>query len=108
MDVLFRNYKSKLYPGGNVKLAQIDLNHFPGQDMYELFLHYLRLRNINDHSVPFNIYQIANELSFDLHDRYKFLLSSDEKKEAFLANRVKFQIHLLQQEEKSRDLYHLN
>jgi hypothetical protein len=108
MDLLLRTYKNKLYPGGNVRFWNVDLNHFPGQPIYELFLEYLRLRNISQHLATFNVYQIANELSFDLNDRYKFLLVSEEKKENFLMNRIKFQIHLLNQEDKSRDLFHLN
>lgn len=108
LELLLRNYKSKLYPGGDVNFWKGDLNTFPKQPMYELFLEYLRLRNISQHIEPFNIYQIANELSLDLNDRYKFLLLDEVKKEAFLHNRIKFQIRLLQEEEKTKDSYHLN
>jgi uncharacterized protein len=108
LDTLLRNYKDKLYPGGDVTLWNIDLSVFPKASLYEMFLEYLKLRNINQHSVPFTIYQMANELSLDVNDRYRFLTSTEEQREVFIANRIRFQMHLLQQEEKSRDVYHLN
>jgi hypothetical protein len=108
MDLLLRTFKSKSYPGGNVRFWQVDQNHFPGEPVYNLFLEYLRLRNINQHISAFNVYQIANELNFDLNDRYKFLLASAEKKETLLINRIRLQIHLLHQEDKSKDFFHLN
>jgi len=66
------------------------------------------LRSINHHREPFNLYQIANELGLDLQDRYRFVTSDDEKKESFLQNQIRFQIRLLQEEERSKDFYHLN
>lgn len=108
MDLMLRTYKSKSYPGGNVRFWQVDQNHFPGEPVYNLFLEYLRLRNINQHVSAFNVYQIAHELNFDVNDRYKFLLASAEKKETLLINRIRFQIHLLDQEDKSKDFFHLN
>lgn len=108
MDKLYRNFKSKLYPGGDVRLWQIDQDHVPGQYLYELFLAYQDLRNITEHSTLFNLYEVANELGMDLQDRYKFLTSPLEKRESFLMSRLKFQIHILQQEDKSKDVYHLN
>ena len=108
LDMLLRNYKSKLYPGGDVRHWKSERNVFPHQRVYESFLDYLRLRNISHHQDPFNLYEIANELTLDVNDRYRFLTSDDEKKETFLQNRIKFQIHLLQEEERSKDSYHLN
>jgi uncharacterized protein len=108
LDMLLRKYKTKLYPGGDVRFWKIDLNLFPHQTVYELFLEYLKLRNINQHHEPFNLYQIANELGLDLQDRYRFIMSDDEKKESFLQNQIRFQIRLLQEEERSKDSYHLN
>lgn len=105
---LLRNFRSKLYPGGDVRLWNIEQNTFPGHELYDLFLEYLKLRNINQHLSVFNLYQIANELSLDLTDRYKFLTASEDKREFFILNRIKFQLHILQQEEKSKDNYYLN
>ncbi len=108
LNLLLRTFRSKQYPGGDVRFWHIEQNIFPGHDLYDLFLAYLKLRNISRHLTVFNLYQIANELSLDLSDRYKFLTSTEDKRELFILNRIKFQMHILQQEEKSKDNYYLN
>jgi uncharacterized protein len=108
MDKLYRNYKSKMYPGGDVDLWNVDMNRMPGVELYEMFLIFQTKRNISKHFTSFTIFQIANELNFDLYDRYKFLNSPEDKKDLFLLTQLKFQIHVLRQEEKSKDVYHLN
>lgn len=108
MDKLYRTYKSRSYPGGDVHLKSIDLNEMPGVQIYELFLAYQAKRNIHKHFTSFTVYQIAQELNFDLYERYKFLTSSTTRRDAFLASQLKFQIHILQQAEKSKDVFHLN
>ncbi len=108
LNQLLRKYKSKLYPGGDVRYWHLEQNTFPGHELYDLFLSFLKLRNISQNLTIFNLYQIANELNLDVTDRYKFLTTPEDKREAFVLNRVKFQMHLLQQEERSRDNYYLN
>jgi hypothetical protein len=108
MDLLLRTYKSKMYPGGNVRLWKIMVDTFPGPALYELFLRYLKMRNIGQNLSVFNLFQIANELNLDTVDRYKFLTLREDNRETFLLNRIRFQIHLLEREEKSKDIYHLN
>jgi hypothetical protein len=108
MDLLLRTYKSKMYPGGNVRLWKVMVDTFPGPALYELFLRYLKMRNIGQNLSVFNLYQIANELNLDTVDRYRFLTLRESNRETFLLNRIRFQIHLLEREEKSKDIYHLN
>jgi len=108
MNLLLRKYKSKMYPGGDVTVWNVEKNTFPGPELYDLFLTYLKQRNINQHLTIFNLYQIANELSLEISDRYKFLTAAEDKREPFIINRVKFQMHVLHQEERSKDNYHLN
>ncbi len=108
LDKLYRTYKNKLYPGGEVELRHVAIDEMPGVELYEQFLIYQTRRNINKHFTTFTIYQIANELNFDLFDRYKFLCLAPEKRSNFLITQLKFQIHILQQEEKSKDVFHLN
>lgn len=108
MEKLYGNYKTKMYPGGEVLFYHVETQQMPSDALYELFLVYQGKRNINKHFTTFTINEIAQELNFDLYDRYKFLTASSELKQTFLINQLKFQIHLLLQEEKSRDLYHLN
>ncbi|MBL0740118.1 LON peptidase substrate-binding domain-containing protein [Chryseolinea lacunae] len=108
LDMLLRTYKTKLYPGGNVRFWNVDVNSFPNHALYDLFLHYLKLRKISQHLNIFNLYQVANELNLEVNDRYKFLTTPEDRREGFLLNRMKFQVHILEQEEKSKDNYHLN
>jgi len=108
MNLLLRTFKSKMYPGGDVRFWNVEQNTFPGHELYDLFLAYLKHRNISQHLTIFNLYQIATELSLDIADRYKFLTTPEDKRESFILNRVKFQMHILQQEERSKDNYHLN
>ena len=108
MDLLLRTYKSKLYPGGNVRLWKLAVDTFRNPALHELFMQYLKLRNIVHNITIFNLFQIANELNLDIVDRYKFLTIRDDKREAFLSNRIRFQIDLLEREEKSKDNFHLN
>jgi uncharacterized protein len=108
LDTLLRTFKDKPYPGGDVRFWNADMMTFPNQQLYDNFLEFLKLRNINQSNVAFNIYQMANELSLDINDRYKFITLPENQREVFLANRIRFQTHLLNQEEKSKDVYHLN
>jgi Lon protease-like protein len=108
MDKLYRSFKDKLYPAGDVRYWKVNQDHIPGQELYELFLQYLALRNITTHYSVFNIFQVGHELSLDLHDRYKFLALPDRSRETFLLTRLKFQIHILLQEDKTKDVFHLN
>jgi uncharacterized protein len=108
MNLLARTYKSKMYPGGDVRFWNVEQNTFPGSELYDLFLTYLKQRNISQHLTIFNVYQIANELSLDISERYKFLTMPEDKREAFILSRVRFQMHVLQQEERSKDNYYLN
>lgn len=108
VDKLYRTFKNKMYPGGEVTFSQVDTIHFPASDLKSLYEEYLELRNIVQHFQLHNVYQIAAELHMDTTERYKFLVSSDDKKELLLQRKLKFLIYLLQQEAKSKDVFHLN
>ncbi|HEY3403864.1 MAG TPA: LON peptidase substrate-binding domain-containing protein [Ohtaekwangia sp.] len=108
MGKLMRTFKNKMYPGGDVEFWNVNADRFPGTELYELFLSYLKGRKISQHNTSFTIYQVAHELNLDLHERYKFLNLPVDKLESYLFSRIRYQIHLLGQEEKSKDLYHLN
>lgn len=110
LDKLFRTYRDKLYPGGDVTFFKSeDECNSPSVELYELFLEFRHKRNLsNASSAPYTLYQMANELNLDLFDRYKFMMSSVQRKKSFLLSHLKFQIHLLGQEEKSRNSFFLN
>lgn len=108
LDLLLRTFKDKPYPGGDVIFANANFEVFPRQELYELFIEYLQRRNLTEQISAFNIYQVATELNLELNDRYKFLTSSDAEREKFLISRIKFLIHLLKEEDRSRNVFHLN
>ncbi len=108
MEKLYRTYKSKLYPGGDIRNWQVDPKSMPGVELYEAFLVFQEKRKINCRFTAFTLYQVACELNMDLLDRYKFLTLSAETKEGFLLKQLNFQLHVIGQEERSKDVYHLN
>lgn len=108
MDTLFRTYKEKLYPGGDVKFWQVDLHTSVSAKLYEAFEVYMKLLRIPKIPSPVSAFHIANELNLDFDDRLKFVELDADKKEAFLMMRLKFQKHLLNQAEKAKDVFHLN
>src|SRR5687767_15425212 len=108
MDKLYRTFKSKMYPGGDVTLAQVDLNEMGGGKLTELFLEYLAKRNITRQQGFFSLYTIAQELNLEVNDRYTFLTSDHAGRINFMIQRVKYQTQILNQEEKSKDVFHLN
>lgn len=107
LEVMAPTFKKKPYPGGVVRLWQVE-SAIPGQALYEAFLEFMNQRKISQHVSTFTIFQIANELNMDFPDRYAFLTAPEESREKFLIRRIKFLIHLLQQEQKSKDVFHLN
>ena len=97
-----------MYPGGDVALAQVDLNEMGGGKLTELFIEYLTKRNITRQQGFFSLFTIAQELNLEVNDRYAFLTSNHEGRINFLTQRVKYQTQILNQEEKSKDVFHLN
>jgi hypothetical protein len=108
VSLLLRSYQNKMYPGGDVECWNVDTSTIPSSPLHDLFVDYMKMRKINQLDEPFTNYKIAHALSMDLQDRYKFLLQAEAKKDAFLLRRVRYQIDMFRQEDKSRDLYHLN
>lgn len=108
MDKLHQVYKSKLYPGGDIRNWKLDGQAMPGVVLYELFLEFQKKRGINRHFTAFTLYQVASELNLDIYDRYKLLTMPEEKRERFLLRQLRFLLHLIRHEENSRDVYHLN
>jgi Lon protease-like protein len=108
MSRLLRTYKNKQYPGGEVMLWEVDSAKIPGAELYDKFLQYMRARNIQEHTAPFSIYQIATELTLEISERYKFLTLPQDRQESFLVSQIRYKHELLKQEEKSKDVFHLN
>lgn len=108
MQRLYRTYKTRLYPGADITQWQIDPQAMPGVELYELFLKFQEKRKINRHFTAFTLYQMATELNLDLPHRYRLMTLHQGNREPFLINQLKFQLHVMQQEEKSRGVFHLN
>lgn len=108
MDTMFRNFKSKMYPGGEVRFWNVDEREIASAKLNSLFQEFLSKRKITRYQGQFNVFSMAQELSLDISERYKLLLATPEARERKLTTRIKFQMYLLEREELSRDLYHLN
>lgn len=108
MDKLYRTFKSKLYPGGDVSLLEVDVNEIGGGKLSELFLEYLAKRNITRQQGFFSVFTMAQELNLEVSDRYTFLTADRPGRINFLIKRIKYQTQILDQEEKSKDVFHLN
>lgn len=108
MDSLYRKFRSKMYPGGDVTLWQTDMNEMGGVGLAQRFLEYLTKRNITRQQSFISIYSIAQELNLDVSDRYTFLTSDHAARLNYLLQRINYQMQLLEHEEKSKDVFHLN
>jgi uncharacterized protein len=108
MDKMFRSYKSKQYPAGDVNFWSTSIHDPISSKLDDFFRDYLSRRNIIRQQSSFNPYSIAVELNLDVNDRYDFLLTDGNSRESFLIQRIRYQLHLLDQEERSRDVFHLN
>ncbi len=104
----YKEHPGKLYPGGDVVYWNVVLDEYPDAQLHDQFKEFQVKRGISQHSRAFSIYQIANELNFDFPDRYKFMTQSSEQQHKFLKNKVTYQLQLLNHEEKSKDIFHLN
>lgn len=108
METLFRTFKEKLYPGGDVAFWQVDLQQPVSAKVLKEFEEFMRLLKISIVPIPCSVYAVANELNLDFEDRLRFVTLDGEKKEVFLSSQLKYQKHLLAQAEKAKDVFHLN
>jgi Lon protease-like protein len=108
METLFRNYKEKLYPGGEVEFWHVDLHDPVTEKLHQEFQEFMNHLKIHKLPAPCSAFHVANELGLDFEDRIKFVSAQPEKRESFLSSRLRFQQHLLTEADKSKDVFHLN
>lgn len=109
LSKLYRTYRDKLYPGGEVELWNVDLSRPMGESLRLYFNEYQGLIRMNHPEKSVSLYDAANELNLGFEERLKLVrLEEEERKEAFLVSRLKYQIRLLREVEKAKDVYHLN
>ncbi len=108
MSKMFRTFREKLYPGGEVELWRIDLEEPMGHTLRKYFTKYFNMIRINQADKSISLYDAANELNLGFEERVKFVQLDDDHKESFLVARLKYHIELLHQVEKAKDVFHLN
>lgn len=108
LNKLFRTYKDKLYPGGLAYCWQIDAGKPMSDRMRTYFDEYHSWLKLPDTQTNHSLYDVANELGFDFNERLKFVKLSEHQQETFLISHLKYQVQLLKQVEKAKDVFHLN
>lgn len=108
MVTMFRTYRDKLYPGGEVNFWNVDLKATVSETLHAEFTTFLAMLKISRHSQESSVFGIANELNLDFEDRLKFVQAESEKRESFLLSRLRFQKHVMLEAEKLKDVFHLN
>lgn len=108
MDKLYRTFRDKLYPGGDVSFWNVDLSTPVSKKLNQAYREYLTYFQIRNSEVVPSSYSVANELNLDFEERIRFVKSSDEQKEKFLLSHLKYQSQLLHEVEKAKDVFHLN
>jgi uncharacterized protein len=108
MQKLYRTYKDKLYPGGEVHYWNVDGSKPMTEALKGYFDQYHAWLKITHSDRVVSVYDVANELSMGFEERIKFVRLSTEKQESYLINQIKYHIHLMRQAESARDIFHLN
>ena len=108
MNTFYPTYRDKLYPGGDVKISNLDMSKSAGEKLFVKYQDYAaQLKIIQQEKNP-SVYHIANELNMDLEGKIKFVESDEDKKETFLSNQISYLLQILKQADKSKDVFHLN
>lgn len=105
---LFRQFRDRLYPGGEAEFWNTNVQELAGGTLGEKFRDYLVRRNIKQHQAFFSVYAIAQELFLNPLERYRFLTATPAGREKFLLQRIEYLVRLLDAEQKSQDVFHLN
>lgn len=101
-------YRDKLYPGGKVSLWQATRSATPDARLQDLFREYLNYQSIHRAPEFEDLYEIAGGLNLSVADRYMLLTLPPAKIQDFLWNRLRLQVHVLEQEYRSQEVFHLN
>lgn len=108
LETMFRTYKEKLYPGGDVSFWRVDLSTSASAKLQRDFEDFMKHLKISKIPQPCSVYHVANELNLDLEERLKFVSLDAEKKESFLTLQLRFKKHLISEADRSKDVFHLN
>lgn len=108
MNILLRTFRDKQYPGGEVAFWNVDVTAPVSERLKEEFKKYLLYFQIRNSEPTPSLYSICNELGLDFEERLRFAKYNDDQKESFLLSHLAYQTKLLQEAEKSKDIFHLN
>jgi hypothetical protein len=108
MNTLFRTYRDKLYPGGEVHFWNVDTTQQVNQKLAEAYLEYLSMIKISRHDKGFSAFHIATELNLDFVERLKFVRLDQGRKESFLFHQLRYHRQLVSEAERAKDIFHLN
>jgi hypothetical protein len=102
-------FKDKLYAGGDVFALNTKDSKAINPSLLIQFKNYLTATGSNMKVQDCEIHDIANVLDLDNNDRLKYArLLSHEKRESFLRQRLNYKNLILEQEVKSKNIFHLN
>jgi uncharacterized protein len=108
MTRFYKTMPGKLYPGGEVYMLPHG-NSKPSPNFEKEFLEYMHRKKINQVDEPIYLQDIANELNLETPDRLKYLRILDiDKREKFLSQRLRYNLHILNQETSARNKFNLN
>ncbi len=108
MSMLYRAFRDKKYPGGEVEFWNIDLNLPASDRLQKAFRDYLLHFQIRSSEITPSLFTIANELSLDFDEKIRFVKHDEQHKETFLLSHLAYQAKLLHEAEKAKDVFHLN
>jgi hypothetical protein len=108
MNKLFRTYRDKLYPGGDVIFWNVAGSAPMSDSLKDNFEQYRTWLKLTHSEKVISLFDVANELSLGFEERLKFVQLSAEKQESFLIKQINYQIQLMRQAENAKDIFHLN
>lgn len=108
LSKLYRTYRDKLYPGGEVELWHVDMNLPMTSKLRRYFTEYQELRHITHADKSISLFDAAIELNLGFEERVKLVRLENEQRDAFLVSHLKFHVQIMKEAEKAKDVYHLN
>jgi uncharacterized protein len=108
MSKLYRTFKDKMYPGGDVQFMNTDIFEPISHKLLESYHTLGKPVKLELKAKTISIFDLANELNLDFDERLKFVACDNDKKESFILSRLRYQHQLQLQAEKAKDVFHLN
>lgn len=107
MSTLYRTFKDKLYPGGDVQMMEVNheaVAQIPLLERYQAFANHMNIKSTG----AISLWQMANDLNLDFPSRLKLVSLDEAKRLTYIGSQLSYQLELLQFAEKSKDVFHLN